>query len=237
MTRAALFDAMRPYAPDQRIPANDVAVIDGIADRWGLEPITPRTRALAKPDAFFASIRARLFAGKLSPSQVDGINAKLKAMGEAGWPVAYAAYGMATPYWETAKTMQPVREGFYLPAAKQEAFRRSLRYYPWYGRGDVQLTWKANYERADNELLLNGTLVENPDRALEPAISADVLVHGMAEGWFTGKKLSDYLPATGLASRAQFEEARRIINGTDKKAEVATAALAWQDAFADGEWA
>jgi hypothetical protein len=237
MTRAALFDAMRPYAPDKRIPANDVAAIDALADRWGLEPIAKRTRALSKPDAFFAAIREPLFAGKLSASQVGGINAKLKAMGAAGWPVSYAAYGMATSYWETAKTMQPVREGCYLPTAKQEAFRRSLRYYPWYGRGDVQLTWKANYERADDELLLNGTLVANPDRALEPAISADVLVHGMQEGWFTGKKLSNYLPTTGFASCAQFEEARRIINGTDKKAEVATAALAWQDAFADGGWA
>jgi lysozyme len=45
MTRAALFDAMRPYAPDRRFPANDVAVIDALADRWGL----PRSSAVLTP--------------------------------------------------------------------------------------------------------------------------------------------------------------------------------------------
>jgi lysozyme len=45
MTRAALFDAMRPYAPGKRIPANDVAAIDALADRWGI----PRAGAALTP--------------------------------------------------------------------------------------------------------------------------------------------------------------------------------------------
>lgn len=39
MTRAAMFAAMRPYAPGKRIPPEDVAAIDAIADRWGMPRI------------------------------------------------------------------------------------------------------------------------------------------------------------------------------------------------------
>lgn len=36
MTRNELFDAIRPFAPDQRFPKADIAVIDDMADRWGI---------------------------------------------------------------------------------------------------------------------------------------------------------------------------------------------------------
>ena len=82
--------------------------------------------------AFFKSIRKSLF-GKLTSSQVEGIEAKIKAFKEAGWPVSWAAYALATSYHETAGKMVPVREGL----NASEAWRKkTLRYYPWYGRGD-----------------------------------------------------------------------------------------------------
>ena len=46
---------------------------------------------------------------------------------------------------------------------------------------------------------------------MEPAIAAKILMRGMTEGWFTGKKLSDYFIVTDDPVNA-----RRIINGTDK---------------------
>jgi hypothetical protein len=122
------------------------------------------------------------------------------------------AYVLATSYWETARTMKPVREAFWL----SESWRRkNLRYYPWYGRGFVQLTWERNYIKAGNELGLD--LTTDPDKVMEPVVSAKILVHGSAKGWFTGKKLSDYI----TLSKSDFVGARRIINGTDKARQIA----------------
>ena len=117
------------------------------------------------------------------------------------------AYVLATAYRETARTMKPVKEAFWL----SETWRKqNLRYYPWYGRGFVQLTWERNYIKAGKELGLD--LTTNPDKVMEPYVSARILVKGMIEGWFTGKKLSDYI----TLNQSDFVGARRIINGTDK---------------------
>jgi predicted chitinase len=44
-------------------------------------------------------------------------------------------------------------EGGYLRNAKKiEAFQKKLRYYPWYGRGLIQLTWQDNYQKASDAL-------------------------------------------------------------------------------------
>ena len=128
------------------------------------------------------------------------------------------AYVLATAYWETARTMRPVKEAYWVENA--EAWRKkNLRYYPWYGRGFVQLTWHQNYIRAGKELGLDLTTV--PEKVMEPDISAEILVVGSKEGWFTAKKLSDYI----TLSKSNFYGARKIINGTDKAREIANIAI------------
>lgn len=125
------------------------------------------------------------------------------------------AYVLATAYWESGRSMKPVREAYYLAGKVKnvEGWRkRNLRYYPYYGRGFVQLTWDYNYKKADEKLGLGGTLIKNLDRALEPEIAKQTLIVGMIEGWFTGKKLSDYI----TLKKSDFLEARRIINGKDE---------------------
>lgn len=118
-----------------------------------------------------------------------------------------ASYILATAYWETAKTMKPVREAFWL----SEAWRKThLRYFPYYGRGYVQITWEANYKFAGNQLGLD--LTTDPDKVMEPEIAAEILVRGSLEGWFTGKKLSDF---------TDYKSMRRVINGADKASEIA----------------
>mgnify|MGYP000668180288 CR=1 FL=1 len=134
---------------------------------------------------FFSSIKKPLFNGRLTKNQVSGMEAKLKVFLEEGFPVSWAAYALATSYHETARRMQPVREGLSVSDAWR---RRNLRYYPWYGRGDVQLTWEDNYKKADAKLGLNGRLVADLDLALDPTISASVMSRGMKEGWFSGDK-------------------------------------------------
>lgn len=123
-----------------------------------------------------------------------------------------AAYVLATAFWETARTMEPVREAFWL---SEDYRKENLRYHPWYGRGYVQLTWETNYERAGRELGCD--LTTDPDEALRPDIAADVIVLGMVEGWFTGKKLADYI----TLQYSDFKNARRIVNGTDRAQEIA----------------
>lgn len=129
------------------------------------------------------------------------------------------AYVLATAYWETARTMKPVREAYWL----SESWRRNnLRYYPWYGRGYVQLTWEDNYKRASQKLNLD--LTTDADAVMEPEVSAEILVVGMLEGWFTGKRLSQYINN----DTTDYVNARRIVNGTDRAREIADLAKQYE---------
>lgn len=196
---------------------------------------------------FFNTIRAPHRCGKLSASQVQGFEAVLDAI--EGAPLAHAAYMLATAWHETAGTMQPIKEyggPSYLERMYDVAGDRpklciangntcagdGVRYC---GRGYVQLTWKANYQRAGDKLGVD--LVTRPDRALEADVAAKIMRLGMTEGWFTGKKLADYLPAAGVATRPQYVAARRIINGTDKADLIEDYAQWFERGLRDGGWA
>ena len=193
---------------------------------------------LAAPDKFYAAIRP-LF-GSLTTAQVEGIQAKLAAFAAAGSPIAFVAYGLATSFHETARKMQPVPEigrGRGKPYGKPGKHGGQIAY----GRGDVQLTWDYNYEKADDELGLRGALLANFDWALEAEISARIMVRGMADGWFAGDKVgrhkfSRHLPAMGVATTKQFTSARRIINGVDRARPVAGYAVTFQAALVAGQW-
>ena len=173
-------------------------------------------------EAFFAAIRP-LFGGKLKQAQVDGLNAILAAT--ATLPRSYRAYILATAYHETAHTMQPIREYGRGKGKKYGAIDQTGK--APYGRGYVQLTWRDNYLRADRELGLGGRLAADYDLALDPAISAQILVEGMLDGWFTGKALKDYLPGN-------YVDARRIVNGTDRAQQIAGYAKAFEAALVAG---
>lgn len=180
--------------------------------------------------AFFDAIRP-MFGGKLTASQVQGVEIILTATD--GLPVSHRAYLLATAKHETANTMQPIHEmgrrayfNKYEPGTRiGRALGNTVQGdgYLFRGRGYVQLTGRANYVKAGKKLGMN--LVDGPDAALSPMIAARILVQGSSEGWFTGKKLSDYLPDS-------FVEARRVINGTDKAQEIAAIAIAFGKALA-----
>jgi len=132
------------------------------------------------------------------------------------------AYILATVKHETNDTFQPVREAYYLGEPKAENHRQTLRYYPFYGRGYVQLTWDYNYREYSN--LLGLDLVNQPDLVMRSDISLMILIDGMKRGAFTGVGLDDYI--TG--SSVDFYNARRIINGTDAAPLIEDYAIAWQ---------
>jgi putative chitinase len=56
----------------------------------------------------------------------------------------------------------------------------------------------------------------------------------MLAGWFTKKKLRDYIPQH--PTRQHYKNARRIINGTDKDDLIAGYALVFEEALKKGEW-
>jgi predicted chitinase len=120
-----------------------------------------------------------------------------------------AAYVLATAWHETAHTMKPVRE------YGGETYLKKKKYYPYVGMGYVQLTWLENYKKASQKLGVD--FVASPKLLLKPEHAIPILITGMDEGWFTGKKLSDYITLT----KSDFVGARRIINGTDKAALIA----------------
>lgn len=122
------------------------------------------------------------------------------------------AYILATVQHETAGTFMPVREAFWL---SEDWRRKNLRYYPFYGRGFVQLTWRANYAKFGT--LLGLDLVNEPDLVMKPDTSAFILVYGFVHGAFTGRKIADYISAVGV----DFIGARRCINGQDRAEDIA----------------
>lgn len=122
------------------------------------------------------------------------------------------AYVLATSFWETAHTMKPVVEAYWL---SEDWRRRNLRYYPWVGRGFVQLTWEKNYRRAETET--GEPVHQHPERALDPVVAAKIAVTGMKHGWFTGRDLDDFIDI----KHSDFKGARAIINGRDKDDEIA----------------
>ncbi|HHB94554.1 MAG TPA: hypothetical protein ENK88_05385, partial [Campylobacterales bacterium] len=145
---------------------------------------------------------------------------------------AQIAYVLATVEHETNNTFKPVREAYWLLSRfsyrkgsykGKQAYNRFMRthlpmkkYYPYYGRGFVQLTWKRNYQKftkiLNNEYGKDVDLVRNPDDALDFDNSLIILIHGMIYGTFSGKKLNDYINDDII----DFVNARKIINGTDK---------------------
>lgn len=178
---------------------------------------------------FFAEVRAALFGGSLSQSQVDGLNALLAAWDAYGTgdkqQLAYCA--LATPFHETAATMQPIEEighGASHPYGRIDGTGQAP-----YGRGYVQLTWASNYQAADAMLGLGGKLARNYSLALDPTIAAQVLIGGMLSGLFTGekRKLSVFVGA----GKADYVGARAVVNGRDRAQLIAGYAVHFEAAL------
>jgi hypothetical protein len=186
---------------------------------------------------FFNAIRSAPFGGRLTQRQVDGVNHLAAAWERNGdGDAAKFAYVLATAFHETAATMQPVRERgskAYLAKYDTGKLAHELGNTPaadgdgqlYAGRGFVQLTGRANYERAGK--VLGFDLIKTPDLALDPEIAALIAILGMMHGWFTGKKLGDYIRPGSV----DFVNARRIINGTDKAQQIAVYAANFQHAL------
>jgi putative chitinase len=203
---------------------------------------------------FYGAVRTSLFGGSLDQNQVDGIEAILNKWKSSGLTdLRWLAYMLATAYHETGREMEPNVENLnyswqrlravfpkYFPTdviAKgydrqpqrianrayanrlgngSEASGEGWRYR---GRGLVQITGKDNYAKYG----IDG----NPDLALLDDTAVTILFDGMTAGKFTGKKLSDFFHADS----EDWLNARRIINGTDRAADIASYAKKFHSAL------
>lgn len=183
---------------------------------------------------FFEECRARLFDGRLSRGQVEGLDGILNH-----WEAAHAdcddrwlAYALATAHHEVDRTMKPIREYggsryftrmYDIKGERPHVARRLGNLAPgdgslFSGRGFVQLTGRANY--ADWQERLGVDLTSSraaADQVLSLPVATRILFEGMIKGTFTGRRFSHYFDGV----REDWEGARRIINGRDKKALIA----------------
>lgn len=186
---------------------------------------------------FFDAIRTSLFGGSLDQEQVDGINNLLdvwnKYFSTLGIvnPTDHLSYDLATTFHETAHTMQPITErgavsyfNKYEPGTKLGKLLGNTEKgdgYRFRGEGHVQNTGRRNAgvatKRINEVFNLGVDLVANPEQRGDPFVSAMSLFLGNHEGWWTGKKLGDYL----IPGRPDFVNARRVVNGTDKAVTIA----------------
>lgn len=149
-------------------------------------------------NVFFQYVAKAPFGGRLTPAQKDGLTRILDRWDEEGLEDdRWLAYMLATVFHETGARMQPCEEQGGLK------YLKSKPYYPWYGRGLVQITWEDNYKRFG---------LKRPEQALEWPKSLDIMFVGMTTGAFTGKSLKQYFNAR----KDDPVGARYIINKQDK---------------------
>jgi hypothetical protein len=170
----------------------------------------------------FDGLRASMHGGSLSEAQVASYEAILYAARTHGvTDPRHLSYIFSTTRGEVGSAMQPVRE-VGRGQGKRYGVPDPSTGEVYFGRGFVQITWADNYRKLGKRLGL--PLYEEPDLALKPEIAAKILVIGMVEGIFTGKKLSDYINDKGT----NYREARRIINIMDRADEFAELARRYE---------
>jgi len=189
---------------------------------------------------FFDSYRNRF--GPLTQPLVDALEFLLgkietdNRFGSTETDRRQLAYCLATFKWETAHSMRPIDEigtaarfnRLYGPQTKVGKILGNTKEGDgalFHGRGYVQLTGRRNYTKAKN--LTGVDLLSNPDEAKDPDLAYQIAIQGMIDGWFTGKKLSQFIK-DGVAD---FENARTIINGHDKATIIADIARRFSEAL------
>jgi hypothetical protein len=147
------------------------------------------------------------------------------------------AYCLATFWWETAHTMRPIDEhgsdsyfdnryGPQTGKGQELGNTQPGDGHRFHGRGYVQLTGRNNYGRAGSKLRVD--LVANPDQAKEPSLAYQIAIEGMRDGWFTGRKLSQFIRD---GANPDYENARTIINDHDNASSIAQLARHFEDAL------
>ena len=186
-------------------------------------------------EQFFAALRAGLYSRGLSQAAVDGMNVVCKAFdGFTGGVVCTddLACILATVYIETGPnfslSVREVGNGAGHDYGKPDGPYNQV----YYGRGPCQITWLANYMKAEKR---TGThFVQYPDYMLDPRYGIPYMIDAMFAGLFTQKGLRTYITPGVPTTQVSFQKSRAIINGTDKAAIFATYCVGFQRALLNG---
>lgn len=192
-------------------------------------------------EIFFETVREDLFNGSLSQSQVDGLN---EIMGyfekyHNDLPLTQLAYILATAYHETGRKMQPINEWgsdsyffkmYDIEGNRPHVAKRLGNTEPgdgilFHGRGYVQITGRRNYQYWKTRMNLD--FISDPDLTMKDGNAVHILVEGMVDGTFTGRKLSKYINT----EKTDYVSARMIINGRDKSKTIASYAKKFEEAL------
>jgi putative chitinase len=190
----------------------------------------------------FAIIRLKF--GSLSQEAVDNINLIVETCEKYNLSYPQTSYVLATVAWETARTFKPIEEygkgkgrkygtiytntegvKYGIAGSGGDTYLYSDYPHLYYGRGHTQNTWLDNYEYIKQRTGVD--VVNNPNLLLDSKLSAEVTVLAMKEGWYTGKKLSDYIND----KKKDLLGARRIVNGNDKAQQIADIAVVMEKAL------
>lgn len=153
--------------------------------------------------------------GVLSSIQSSAVLSILKAFDQYGdGDINKLIYIFATA-WHEAGLIPDRKEIRCRPGSICYNSQELYWYTGFYGRGLAQLTHEFNYKAMGD--IFGIDLVNNPDLALTPDISAQILVYGMMNGSFTTAPLGRYINT----SKVDFINARRVVNGLDKASEIA----------------
>lgn len=160
---------------------------------------------------FYQRLRELKLFNKMTQAQVDSIDAILNECEKQGVDdVRQIAYLYATAYHECYNPKKPETRLTPIKEYGGEAYLKSKKYYPYFGRGFSGLTWLENYKKEGKRLNLD--LVNNPDLILDIPLAANSHVYCMSNGSYTGKKLSDYIND----KKCDYIWARSIVNGKRK---------------------
>jgi len=183
---------------------------------------------------FYDVVRLAAPGRKLAQSQIDGIDLGLAEARRRRVALPFVAYILATAAHETAWTFESIverggREYFNKYDGREDLENnRPGDGYLFRGRSYSQLTGRRNYTLFTSRLGVD--LVGDPDLALDPKIGLAVLFEGMLDGLFTGVSLRRYITADGPRD---YFNARRVVNGTDRAAEIEALAYEFEAALED----
>jgi len=190
------------------------------------------TEVAINREYFFDAVRP-LF-DKLNQEQVDAMDWYFDNFPEA-ISIPQIAYALATTFHETAHTMEPITEygspSYFDKYEPGTSIGDTLGNTEpgdgekYKGRGYVMITGRANYQRAQDEL--HKPLIRRPELACEREVAREIMRRGCFEGWFTGKKWTDYIDG----DLKDYYNCRRVINGTDRADDIAGYAEVFEKAL------
>jgi len=140
--------------------------------------------------------------GTKCPAQGVGSNwplilQALEAKGIGGVLTQIAA--AATVAVETG-SFAPVTERMASITRQPDLYKRQRQYYPYIGRGFIQITWKENYKRFGD--LVGVNLVAFPTEACNPEVAAQVLAE-----FFVHRRVDQ------AAEDQDWQRVRKLVNG------------------------